>query len=213
MTQSISNEKVNQLIGGLIGGAFEGITGTLINIGVNFVVDQLDQWIRKDEILIEQAQMLQAKYDEVKENVQQNVQTLSSLEEEYDTLNKKFQSGNLNTEESERYRDIVQQIAEISPSLVEGYDAEGNAIIRKNDALKESIRLKQCAISLLTERQTSRETRRSPQSGQAPCAACPGTGGRPPAPARKGLLWARADRSSERALPPAPRCSRGSGTW
>lgn len=160
MTQSISNEKVNQLIGGLIGGAFEGITGTLINIGVNFVVDQLDQWIRKDEILIEQAQMLQAKYDEVKENVQQNIQILSSLEEEYDTLNKKFQSGDLNTEESERYRDIVQQIAEISPSLVEGYDAEGNAIIRKNDALKESIRLKQCAISLLTERQTSRETRR-----------------------------------------------------
>lgn len=124
-----------------ISGAFGGITGALINIGVDFVVNQLDQWIHRDEILIEQAQTLQAKYDDVKESVQQNIQTLSSLEQEYDTLNKKFQSGNLNTEESERYRDIVQQIAEISPSLVEGYDAEGNAIIRKNDALRESIKL------------------------------------------------------------------------
>lgn len=132
---------LKSLAGGLIQGAFGDITGALINLGVDFVVDQLDQWIRRDEILIEQAQTLQAKYDDVKESVQQNIQTLSSMEEEYDTLNKKFQSGNLNTEESERYRDIVQQIAELSPSLVEGYDAEGNAIIRKNDALRESIKL------------------------------------------------------------------------
>lgn len=126
-------------------GLLTDTVGTLAKIGldmaIDFAVQKLDEWIRRDEILIEQAQTLQKKYDEVKESVQQNIHTLSNLEQEYDTLNKKFQSGNLNTEESERYRDIVQQIAEISPSLVEGYDAEGNAIIRKNDALKESIRL------------------------------------------------------------------------
>ncbi len=139
----MSNGTLKSLTGALIQGAFGGITGALVNFGVDLAVDQLDQWIRKDEILIEQAQTLQAKYDDVKESVQNNIQTLSDLEEEYDTLNKKFQSGSLNTEESERYRDIVQQIADISPELVEGYDAEGKAIIRKNDALRESIRLQE----------------------------------------------------------------------
>lgn len=132
----IINTLASSAVNGLAGLAAAAVDG-LINMAVNAI----DEWIRRDEILIEQAQTLQTKYNDVKESVQQNVKTLSDLESEYDILNEKFQSGNLNTEESERYRDIVQQIADISPELVEGYDAEGRAIIRKNDALRESIRL------------------------------------------------------------------------
>ncbi|MEG1158246.1 MAG: hypothetical protein RSD64_02665, partial [Christensenellaceae bacterium] len=47
----------------------------------------------------------------------------------------------LTTDEYKRYQEIVSSIVELSPSLISGYDAEGNALVNKNELLKRAIEL------------------------------------------------------------------------
>lgn len=95
-------------------------------MAIDFAVQKLDEWIRRDEIAIQKAQELQQEYQQAQEAYQQNVTTLQSLEGEFATLSAGVDTyGNnisLTADEYARYKEIVQQIAEISPSLVLGYD-------------------------------------------------------------------------------------------
>lgn len=74
-----------------------------------------------------------------------NLSTLKGLESEFDKLSKGVDDyGNnvsLTADEYERYKEIVQTILGISPSLISGYDDEGNAIANKNGLLAQSIAL------------------------------------------------------------------------
>lgn len=71
--------------------------------------------------------------------------TLRGLEDEFYELSRGVDDyGNnisLTADEYERYREIVGTIVGISPSLVAGYDKEGNAIANKNGLLERSIKL------------------------------------------------------------------------
>lgn len=111
-------------------GLLTDTVGTLAKIGldmaIDFAVQKLDEWIRRDEIAIQKAQELQQEYQQAQEAYQQNVTTLQGLEGEFATLSAGVDTyGNnisLTADEYARYKEIVQQIAEISPSLVLGYD-------------------------------------------------------------------------------------------
>ncbi len=74
-----------------------------------------------------------------------DLSTLKGLESEFDKLSKGVDDyGNnvsLTADEYERYKEIVQTILGISPSLISGYDDEGNAIANKNGLLAQSIAL------------------------------------------------------------------------
>ena len=48
---------------------------------------------------------------------------------------------NLDTQSYDRYREIVNGIAEINPSIVSGYNAQGDAIIANNQALEDTLTL------------------------------------------------------------------------
>ncbi len=78
-------------------------------------------------------------------NISGNLNTLKGLENEFEELSKGVDDyGNnisLTADEYERYKEIVQTILGISPSLVAGYDDEGNAIANKNGLLAQSIAL------------------------------------------------------------------------
>src|SRR5690606_7184184 len=68
-----------------------------------------------------------------------NKTEINSLVSEYEKLNAKAQSGGLSAEEEERYKDVVQQLSELMPSVVESIDSKGNAHLRSADAIKEEI--------------------------------------------------------------------------
>ena len=79
-------------------------------------------------------------------NRKTEIQSLEELETEYNILAQGIdsfgQNISLSNESYERYLEISNQIAELSPDLVAYYDAEGNAILKSNNAIKEAIDLK-----------------------------------------------------------------------
>lgn len=156
----MSNGWIGKFAGSLIEGAFGGITGALVDIGVDFLVDQLDQLIRKDEIAIQKAQQLQQEYQQTQVAYQQNITTLESLGEEFAVLSAGVDIyGNnisLTADQYERYKEIVQQVAAISPELVVGYDAENQAIVNKNQLLERSIELQKEQAKAELEKKTSK---------------------------------------------------------
>lgn len=100
---------------------------------------------KSNEELIEDAQDLKDKYTEAFKTISDDLNTLYGLEDEFNTLAKGVDDyGNnisLTADEYERYKEIVQTILGISPELIAGYDAEGNAIANKNGLLQKSIQL------------------------------------------------------------------------
>ena len=114
---------------------------------ISQLIEGLDTLIATNEELIQQADELKNAYQSESEAIQGNLSTLQNLESEF----KKLSSGvddygnniSLAADDYERYKEIVETIVGISPSLVEGYDSEGNAIANKNGLLEKSIKLMQ----------------------------------------------------------------------
>ena len=86
----------------------------------------------------------------LKENLDKAMQplnkkkSLESLKEEFDELSKKAgeygQNLSLMTEEQQsRYKEIVDQIKEINPDIVQGFTDQGDAIINNNNALDKTL--------------------------------------------------------------------------
>ena len=99
--------------------------------------------------------------NELKENLEKVTEplnkkkSLEGLKEEFDELSAKTDKygqdfSRMTQEEQDRYREIVDQIVQINPDIVEGYDAQHQAIVNNNQALdltlqklKEQIELQQ----------------------------------------------------------------------
>lgn len=100
---------------------------------------------KSNEELIEDAKQLKEEYNEAFESISGNLNTLRNLKEDFAVLSAGVDNyGNnisLTADEYGRYRDIVQTIVGITPELIAGYDAEGNAIANKNGLLEQSIQL------------------------------------------------------------------------
>lgn len=119
----------------------------IASFAIEAFVKGLDLLIVTNDELIQQADELQNTYSSQSKTIKDNISTLQSLEDEFDALSNGVDDyGNnisLATDDYARYKEIVETIVGISPSLIEGYDSEGNAIANKNGLLEESIRLMQ----------------------------------------------------------------------
>lgn len=112
---------------------------------VKLAVKGIDNLIHSAEHCKERVDELMSSYKFALDEVNNNAKTIRELTSEYielsegvDGLGKNI---NLTEEEFSRYHDIVNKIAEISPELVDGWDAQKNAIINLKgnvNALTES---------------------------------------------------------------------------
>lgn len=119
----------------------------LASFAIDAIVKGFDKLITTNDELIEQANELQNTYKSEMSAIKENLSALQDLREEFAKLSSGVDDyGNnitLATDDYSRYQEIVKEILGISPSLIDGYDAEGNAIANKNGLLQESIRLMQ----------------------------------------------------------------------
>ncbi len=69
-----------------------------------------------------------------------NKEATQGLIDKYKELRKAKEEDQLTPEKEQEYLSVSQQLAATFPNLVEGYDAQGNAIIKNNEALKEAIK-------------------------------------------------------------------------
>ena len=86
-------------------------------------------------------------FKETSTSTEDNISKLKAYRNELATLSKGVDKNgnNINLEDSqyERYLEIVDDIAEINPDIVEGYNAQGHAIINNNKALAETLKKQQ----------------------------------------------------------------------
>lgn len=125
--------------------ALSAATSMGISLLVDFAVSGVMKLVQAHQEAIEKSKKITSEFKDFRSEVRDNISSLKSLESEYNKLSLGIdENGNnigLSSEEYRRYKEIMQQIAEISPSLIVGYDDEGNAIISRNNTIEEAIRL------------------------------------------------------------------------
>ena len=116
------------------------ILGAAVGIG-KLLVDGL---IKARQEAIDTANEIIDRFGKAKKTFESNKETLESLREEFEILSlgadRDGKNINLTTEEYERYKGIIEQIKDISPDIVLGYNAEGKAVLNYATALDEAIK-------------------------------------------------------------------------
>lgn len=127
--------------------ALNAAIGMGIGLLISLVVKGIDKLVHANEEAIEKAEELRRKYEEFKSTNESNISTLNGLKKEFEELSKGVsQYGDnvsLTTEQYERYKEIIQQIVGMSPSLAEGYSTENGYIADKNGLLERAIELQE----------------------------------------------------------------------
>lgn len=124
---------------------------------ISLVVTGIDNLVHASEHTEENAKEFTDGLSELNKTQNSNIETISSLNDEYKKLssgvNSLGENVSLTTDQYNRYHEITNQVAELMPNLVQGWDAQGNAILKvkgnladlneeykkkaQNDAIKE----------------------------------------------------------------------------
>ena len=104
-----------------------------ISVVISLVIERIQKLVHAQEEAIKKADEFIDKFNEQRNALTTNEKNIDSISEDYEKLSKGVDSlgrnVSLNTEEYSRYNEIVNQIAEMFPQMVQGYTDEGNAII------------------------------------------------------------------------------------
>lgn len=145
-------------------GAFAKASVTMVAVslltkGIGFLTDKFKENHKSAEELAQEVSQLKNSYNQVSSEIKNNISTISGLEEEFNRLSKGVnelgQNVSLSVDDYARYQEIVQQLVGISPSLISGYDKEGNAIANKNGLIERSIELMEKEQQLEARKLTS----------------------------------------------------------
>ncbi len=115
----------------------------IIEVAIGMIIRLVEKQKQAFQESIDKANELTEAYTEANKEHDSNVKTLKSLEDEFNRLSDGVDSnGNrvsLTASQYERYKDIVDQIIGISPSVCAGYDNEGKAIVNYSNLISEAI--------------------------------------------------------------------------
>ncbi|QPR71034.1 transglycosylase SLT domain-containing protein [Bacillus licheniformis] len=74
------------------------------------------------------------------EAITTNKEQTDQLIQKYKELQKAKDNGSLSPDKEQEYLQVTQQLAQTFPNLISGYDSQGNAIIKNNEALEDAIK-------------------------------------------------------------------------
>lgn len=128
----------NALIG-LATGALMQFVGWLASKGI----DSIKKAATYDKDKIEKADKTRSNYQDKISDISSNISTLKGNKAEFNALSKGVDEyGNnisLDTSSYERFLSIRKEILDTTPSLISGYDAEGNAIAKTSNLIDKAI--------------------------------------------------------------------------
>lgn len=138
----------------------------LLSLGATLVISGvfklIDQIANASKYAKEKAEEVSEAWNEQNESITSNIKTLNGLSSEFDKLSKGVDTYgnniNLASEDYERYKEIVSEVTEMSPSLITGYDEEGNAIANKNNLIEDSIKLQKEELAIERDKATSKDS-------------------------------------------------------
>lgn len=108
----------------------------IIGIAIQKLIEGFIALTQMKQKAIEKTRELRREYDDATNTFSSNIKSLRGLADEYESLANKTR---LSSDEQKRYNELSNQIANISPSVVKGYDEEGNAILDKKMKVEELI--------------------------------------------------------------------------
>lgn len=86
-------------------------------------------------------------FSEKTSDIDNNINTIKGLKDEFEELSKGVNDAGenigLTADEYSRYNEIVNELVTLNPQLLQGYTAEGNAIVDRNEAIREGINLQE----------------------------------------------------------------------
>ena len=120
-----------------------------ISFGVSLAIQSLitlfDELYVSSEEVAQAAEELKNNFDETTTTINDNLKSIEGFSEEFKKLSKGVdENGNniaLTTSEYSRYKEIVEQLVDMNPTLLKGYNSEYEAIINKNGAIEQTIEL------------------------------------------------------------------------
>ena len=130
---------------------------TTVGIAISAIKGAIE---KHKQTVIDNGNAVIEKNKESEESYNNNVKALEKIKDRYDQLSqgvdtKTNKNLSLSVDEYEEYLDIVNQIKDISPDLVSGYDSQGNAIIAYRDAVNEAIKSQKELYDLQKQQYTS----------------------------------------------------------
>lgn len=136
------------------------LVSSLISIGISFAIQGIMDWINSVQNAKEAMKEAQQAIDDAQNSLKNITSTLDENKERFLELSEgvdKFSKNlTLSEEEYKEYLDISQQLAEIFPELVVGYDEQGNALLNiGNNAEETNAKLEEL---LETEQKIARQT-------------------------------------------------------
>lgn len=128
---------------------------------IGFVVSGLDKLIKTSEEVSISVSKVKDNYQQATKEIDDNKKTITDLTDEYTKLSKGVsdhgENMSLTADEYKRYQEIVKQVTSLTPAVIEGYNAEGEAIVNKNELLERSIELLEQEQKLEAKKATSGE--------------------------------------------------------
>lgn len=131
------------------------LLSSALNVGITMVasaaltgfISLIDNLIHANERAIEKANELTQAYKDSSKEILDNKEKISSFKEEFSVLSQGVDDNQknigLSAEQYERYKEIVSQIVELNPSLIQGYNDENVAIVNRNTLIEDAIRLQE----------------------------------------------------------------------
>ena len=143
------------LSGGLksVGSALKGISAAAANMliftaiaaGISAVIKVVDKMTMSAKEAAQVTEDVVTSYQNTSQAIESNISSVENLSSRYDELSKGVddlgKNVSLSTDGYKEYKSIVAEIVGITPSVVQGYNDEGDAIVRKNGLIQESIDL------------------------------------------------------------------------
>lgn len=142
----VGNAKMSSYIGSLVGAKVATIgmrvatmaLNTTISMGASLIISgivkAISEWYVSEEELAEEVEEVTSKFQQQKSELQETKNRLDELSPKYEKLSKGVnalgQNVSLSTSEYSEYQDVVNEIAKMMPSLVQGYDEQGNAMVQ-----------------------------------------------------------------------------------
>lgn len=142
----------------------DGAKATMANIGASLAIDAALQIAFKviDALVVTSAEKIENMeavindYNSSMSEITKNTNTVKTLSSEFNSLatgvSDNGKNISLSADQYARYNDIVNELVAINPSLVQGYTTEGQAIVKKNSAIAETIKLQKELAGQATEK-------------------------------------------------------------
>ena len=145
--QSVKNVAKEVGLGLAIGVAIQGATMLWNSLNKAFAITPTEKINQMEEAV--------KKYDDAISEAKDNVTTLQDMQTDFNKLAAGVDNDGTNiglsADEYAQYNEYVKELIAMNPSLIKGYNAEGQAIIDKNNALRETIELQKEAAQEATK--------------------------------------------------------------